>query len=241
MSDAMSKSRLKVAQCPFAYHKQYIQKIKTPAGPYAEFGKFMHDVFDRHFKEKGRHKNLDTFVESVVSGTEFEDRRAEVAERMENMVLYFADKEPTGTEHKWAVDENCRAISFWGEGGIWRGIIDYYKITDPESVTILDYKNSMTPLPKKELNFGDELTGYALMLKAKYPKLENFTVGYYYMPIGIAQLARRTNEQINGLLDSTIDLLDEIKHWTTFPARECAYCTYCWWKSDCQNEKETNL
>lgn len=237
MSVALSYSRMRVAQCPFAYHKIYIEKLQTPSGDAADYGGFMHDLADKYAKAD-LPADVEGFLSAHVIGSVFEDRYAEILDRMLLLKDFLTENRPTKTECKWAVNAKFKAVSFWAEDAVWRGILDYFKVLDKKSAMILDYKNRKTPLPKAELEDGPQLTSYAMMLKARYPALENFTVGYYYFPLGgPPQIAYRTIDQINELFELAKKRQQEIRSWKTFPAIPCDYCQWCYWEGECVNEQ----
>lgn len=236
----LSFSKMMVAECPYAYKKRYLEGIEPPLGFDGDMGSFLHDTAKEYWAAGGDPAKMSQIVERrLVEHQKMGEEAEEIRRLMSTFAQAFGDLGmiPTGFEEKLAVDKDGNGVPFFSDAALFRGILDLYRMESEEKVLIIDYKYRKTPHTCKDMRRGNQFTGYSLLLHGKYPNIRRFNVGYYYFPLGVVKRDWRTNEEVGAFLERVKQIAFEIETLAEYPAKKCAYCSWCYWKGECFNER----
>ena len=149
---------------------------------------------------------------------------------------YFHAYHPFNQEKTVGLERNI-SINLDPEGEYRaQGIIDRLAVTDDGTLQIHDYKTARSIVPQQYLDEDRQLALYQLGVQQMWPDRKNFELVWHYLAVEERRTSKRTDLDINELVDSTISLIREIKQAIqddNFPAKESRLCNWCEYMSFC--------
>lgn len=98
---------------------------------------------------------------------------------------------------------------------------------------IHDYKTGNYLPPQNQFDQDRQLALYSIAIKESFGKDKKVKLIWHYLAHNKKIVSTRTDEQLETLRQSTINLIKQIESTTTFPAKKSALCEWCEYKSIC--------
>ena len=226
----LSFTKLQRSDCPFLYNQIYNLKNEPPTGPPLEFGKLIHTIFQWHVTEviSGKTPDKDAIIEKLVPAIMY-DRIEEIEEVYDLFIRRVRLNIDTiiGVEESINIGKDGEDLDFQDKTGIYRGFIDIAMIME-KAGEIWDWKTNRKIDSHTDVDLDRQLTGYAWLLKTRYPFLEYpIEVGKYFARYGAFRKSVRTEEDIKNFRRYVLKRIEAINSWDEFEPVVCDQCKYC--------------
>lgn len=242
-----SHSRIEAYEtCPKKYEFAYILKApKAPAGIEAFVGNRVHEALEWLYGEArscrvpgvdelvARYGDLwaqdwSDDVRITRAGRTAEDYHA-IGEHA--LRAYHARYAPFDRDTTIGLEERvCVSLD---EGHDIVGYVDRIARVADGVWEIHDYKTGATPATQRKVDEDRQLALYEMALREMYPEVTEVTLVWHYLATDLEMRSTRTPEQLADLRSRILDRIHEIEAQSSFPARTCALCDWCDFKSLC--------
>jgi putative RecB family exonuclease len=245
-----SHSRLSCyEQCPAKFKYQYIEKVETEVEQSVEafLGGQVHEVLEKLYRDLGFQKEnsleelLDFFraewsknwSDDIVIVKE--EYSSDNYQRMGEKYLsdYYKRYHPFTQGRTIALEERIMiALDPSGEYKL-QGYIDRLTEAKDGFYEIHDYKtNSRLPLPEY-LRSDRQLALYMIGVQTQYPDVHDVRLIWHFLKFDKEVDSTRTQNELEVLKRSTIQLIDEIEGETEYKAAPGFLCDWCEYQSVC--------
>jgi putative RecB family exonuclease len=116
------------------------------------------------------------------------------------------------------------------------GFIDRLSLISDKHIEIIDYKTNISPKTQEEVDIDKQLALYSIAIKEKFPFIEKIDLSWFFLSVGIKQVSRRTDKELEDLKKETIKTIREIEDAVkenNFPGKPSALCDWCSYRSVC--------
>jgi putative RecB family exonuclease len=249
-----SHSRLSTyEQCPRRYKFKYVEKF--PIGDRKSVEGYMGGIV---------HEALRRLYELVMAGKVWEEEKLlayydEVWVRDRPSELYIRDEElseedfrkkggsmlsdyyrmnhPFDQEKTVALERNI-TVNLDPEGQYRaQGFIDRLALSADGTMQIHDYKTSRSIVRQQNLDEDRQLAMYQLGVQQMWPDRKEYELVWHYLAVPERRTSRRTDLDIDTLVESIITLIREIGQAhddDNFPTIETRLCNWCEYMSFCE-------
>jgi putative RecB family exonuclease len=246
-----SHSRLSCfEQCPQKFKLQYIDKLETEVEESIEafLGVRVHETLEKHYRDlqhqkKNSLEDLLVFLNSeweknwndsivIVKKEYSQDNYRKMAEKF--ISDYYCKYDPFDQCRTIALEE--RIMINLDDAGDYKlqGYIDRLAEKKEGYYEIHDYKtNSRLPMPEY-IQQDRQLALYSIGVRDKYPDAEDIRLVWHFLAFNKEIDSTRTDEELTGLKQDTIQLIDRIESEETFPANPSGLCNWCEFKPVCR-------
>ena len=235
-------------QCRLKYKFRHIDKIKVIETTIEAFlGKTVHSTLEWLYLEVKKNK-LPTIEELINYYTEewgknYNDSIRIVRENMtarnyfdkgiQFLIDYYFKHKPfkdnTLEVEKKIIIELDEDGKYKIQGYIDRLVHDLEK----DQLEIHDYKTANSLPSKEKIEEDRQLALYSIAIKELFGKEKEILLVWHYLAHNQKITSRRTNEQLEELKESIINLIDEIESTTEFPSNKSILCDWCEYKNIC--------
>jgi putative RecB family exonuclease len=237
-NDHLSYSRLtRFEQCPLSFKLHYIDKLESSPNMSLRFGKVIHAVLERLFRE---------LIEQELTGMLSEERALELYSRacMAEGLLGFALFEE-GVEilkdfirREGVVDHrNILAVEkeFEIKAGPFPvcGFIDRVDNVDDETINVIDYKTNRVLFTREEVDTNLQLSLYQIVAHKLWPWAKKVKLTFHMLRHGICMETERTPEQLDAALRYIETLGRMTEETETYEPRLNTNCIYCDHQAQC--------
>ena len=237
-------------QCRYKYKLQYIDRVKVdvPTTVEAFMGKRVHETLEKlysdlKFCKENSLPDLLKFLQEEWKKN-WHDNVVIVRKGMtpENYLLmaikfvsdYYETYEPF-TEKVIAIEKKI-SIDL-GEGYKLIGYIDRLDFGD--DYEIHDYKTNGNLTAQEYLDKDRQLALYALAIKNEFPDAKDVKLVWHFLAFNKEMYSSRTDQELEDLKKSVIDLIKEIESCKKFEPKESALCNWCDYKEICPRFKHS--
>jgi putative RecB family exonuclease len=245
-----SNSRLdSFENCPLAFRYHYIDGIKSDVdGIEAFMGSRVHDTLEWVYEqvrvskvpskdeilkqydevwEKNWHENV-RIVREGFTPENYRDTGRKCLEEYYDKYHPFDQKKIVDTEMRISMD--------LGKGYNLTGFIDRLDM-DGDDFEIHDYKTSRSLPTQEKLDKDRQLALYELAVRRKWPDAKKVTLVWHYLQHNKEMRSSRTKEQLDTLIDNTIELIERINATKEFPPNPSPLCNWCDYQDICPQTK----
>ena len=237
-------------QCPQKYKLKYIDRVETEVEQSVEafMGSRVHDTLEKLYQDL-KFQKLNTLDELLVFLRDewkknWSDSIVIVKEEYtsENY-LKMAEKFVTDYYNKYKPFDQGRTISLeeriqinLDDSGDYKlqGYIDRVMESEEGYYEVHDYKtNSRLPLAEY-LDNDRQLALYAIGVKERYPDVKDVKLVWHFLAFNKEIDSTRTDEELEDLKKSVIELIDKIESEEKFEANPSLLCDWCEFKPICR-------
>jgi len=205
-------------QCKFLFKQKYIDKVKFPFIPtkHLEKGNYIHNILDSYPKAPQNPFKFNISTKSQVS---------EYKELLRSILKRDVVRDLLTQDH--AKEQTFFITEDWGfttgyKGSILNGKVDYFN-TNNGIGTIIDWKTGKF----REGAYRHQLEVYAIFIFLKYPSINKVNASLYYVDHDIMDNMVYTRDELQGLKDKFIDLINTIENETEFAKTPGPLCDWC--------------
>jgi len=237
-------------QCPYRFKLQYIDKIETDVeeGVEAFLGIRVHETLEKLYRDLMHEKkntleellfHLDNEWEKnwnddiVIVKKQFsKENYHDMARRF--VTDYYNSYDPFDQTRTIALEERIH-IDLDGNGEYQlQGYIDRLSESKDSRYEIHDYKtNSRLPMPES-IRSDRQLALYALGVKEQYPNVDDIRLVWHFLAFDKEITSSRTDQELQEIKDSTIQLIDKIRSTEEFPTSPSGLCNWCEFRGVCK-------
>jgi putative RecB family exonuclease len=233
-------------QCKLKYKLKYIDKIKPPIKGTIEahLGNAVHNSLEWLYKQvmKNNLPTLQVLLEKYTEKwqTEFNDELLIVKKELTQedyfnkgikfLTNYYTKNKPfqdgtIETEKRiyLKIKETKHLLVGYIDRLVYNKELDRYEIHD--------YKTANSLPNQDHFDKDRQLALYSIPIKEKYQKEVILT--WHYLNHNVQVFSKRTNNQLNKLIEEIKELIEEIESTKTFPANKSILCNWCEYKSMC--------
>jgi putative RecB family exonuclease len=236
-------------QCPRKYKLKYVDRVETEVEQSIEafMGSRVHGVLEKLYQDMKFHKlnTLDELLDFLRSEWKknWDDSIVIVKEEYgPDNYLKMAEKFVTDYYNKYKPFDQGRTISIeerilinLDDSGDYKlqGYIDRVMETEEGYYEVHDYKtNSRLPLAEY-LDNDRQLALYAIGVKERYPDVKDVKLVWHFLAFNKEIDSTRTDEELEELKKSVIELIDKIESEEKFEANPSTLCDWCEFKPVC--------
>jgi RecB family exonuclease len=246
-----SHSRLETFEnCRLKFKYKYLDKIvpEIPKGIEAHLGSMVHETLEWLYK-KVMEKTIPTITEVIDFYSEKwienfaqdflivrKEMRAEdyFQKGVEFLINYYLKHQPF-TDNTIATEQKIE-IDLDGTGN--KKIIGYIDRLvhnlEKNEIEIHDYKTSASVLSRDKIENSRQLALYSIAIKERYGIDKNVCMIWHFLAHDMKVCINSTNEKLEKLRKSVIELIDEIEQTTDFPASKSRLCDWCEYRDICE-------
>lgn len=114
-----------------------------------------------------------------------------------------------------------------------QGFVDRIGVEPNGAWEIHDYKTSRRKPTQNSLDKDRQLGLYQLGLMWQYEDVRVVNLVWHYVGLNLEFHSRRSAEQLDDLIEDTLDLIERIETNTEFPPARSPLCNWCEYKSIC--------
>lgn len=220
-------------QCPLKYRYRYVDKIQGLTETEAlKKGRKVHELIAS--RKKTKNKEADYALSLIDAETR--GRKREFLKSLKTPRLRYRDEKTKinyieSFEEKFGLTRGLKSVLFDDPRAIYRGVIDYYKISfildrfeRPVSVEIeiTDWKTGKPKFLKKQIN------SYALMLLPMFsqPKIYGRIVNVTEQKEKKWEITEEILKKTRETLFRELDIIHFAKKFKGKPSRLCFWCEY---------------
>ena len=236
-------------QCKLKYKLRYIDKIKPPVEKSIEahLGICVHGALEWLYYQVKEKKipELDELIEKYVSlwQKDYKDNFLIVKSNMKPedyfnrgisfLINYYLKHKPF-EEGTLELEKKVWVNLHPSSAHKIIGYIDRLAFNKEKGeYEIHDYKTANS-LPKREDFEKDrQLALYSIAIKQLYGEDKPVVLIWHYLSHNVQIISRRTNEQLDNLKKSTLELIKEIENTKEFPPTKSILCDWCEYKEIC--------
>jgi putative RecB family exonuclease len=253
--DIYSHSRLaSFESCPRKFHYRYVEKLPAEKESIEAFaGKRVHEVLERLYKAvaEDRIPSIKRVLERfrALWDEHFDAEKLRIARAENGPEVYRENGERCLSNHyarnyPFDQDETLgleqRVTFSLDAGGRYRvqGVIDRIvrardKETGEDVIEIHDYKTGARVPRQDDLDRDRQLALYQMGVAERYGSEQPIRLVWHYLLPNQVRTSRRSPEQLAGLRESTIGLIDRIRSETAYEPRPGPLCRWCEYAEIC--------
>jgi putative RecB family exonuclease len=252
-----SHSRLSTFEnCPRQFAYRYLEKLPVETESVEAFlGKRVHEILERlnhHVSRYGRPPSLRQviaryrsdwaaawhdgieIVRADTTRSSWEERGARCLENYYRAQYPFTDGTSAGIEERLQFKLDA--------AGRYKlvGIVDRIVDRGAGRYEIHDYKTGSRLPTQSQVDGERQLALYQIGLQQTYGDVQEVELVWHYLLHGRTLRSRRTPDQLDGLREQTIALIDAIeaeRSWATRPGPLCRWCDF---KSHCPDARASD-
>ena len=228
----------KFDSCPFAYKREYIDKIKPPQTEPLFIGALTHEgiaQYDRLLTAARQQTDLEgmgQIIRTLIHGQPHPFGSSALME-VEDVLNRFArshimDPESVVSIDQWAGGE--RGLRY-GSYTIWAKI-DRLQIKGRRGV-VTDYKTDRAVRSVSDIEKDFQLRFYAWVTLQEFPSLAEFSVALDFVRYGVRREVELPLEEVKRVGDYVDALMRRLDSTTEFEARPGDHCEWCPFKLEC--------
>lgn len=247
-----SNTRLSAFQtCPRQYRFAYVEGIKRDTEGIEIFmGKRVHEVLEKLYKDIKLNKSND--LETLLGlYDKLWNENWHDAVRINNVDYtsrnyydkgadcikgYYALYHPFNHGIVMGIEETLRGYLDQDRKYEISGVVDRIDQRTGGIFEIHDYKTSNSLPTQQEADVDRQLALYQILLKQRWPDIENIELVWHYLGFNREIRSFRTEEQLEQTVAGTIQLIDQIEAAAItgeYPATESTLCGWCVYQDVC--------
>jgi len=234
-------------QCRYKYKLKYVDKVPQPIRGTIEahLGSCVHDALEWIYQKvlTGEEPRLDALIEKYFATWEKNyDDGLLVVKRDRNVKDYFNQGirflTDYYTKHKPFKDgtiatEKRISMKISPEHSIV-GFIDRLVYNgETGEYEIHDYKTANALPPREKFETDRQLALYSIAIKNEYANRPVLLV-WHYLNFNMKISSRRTDAELQNLIDEILELISKIENATEFPHEKSVLCDWCEYKPYCK-------
>ncbi|MFC1683686.1 RecB family exonuclease [Candidatus Zixiibacteriota bacterium] len=245
-----SYSRLETYQnCPLKYKFQYIDRIpRRTSGVEAFVGSRVHEALEKLYKDllagkRNTKEDLLTFYDQQWARHWDEETvtivRTDIAPDdyhrggLRCVDMYYDRHQPFDEDATMGVE--VRVVFALDPESRYRmqGYIDRLVRAKDGVWEIQDYKTSSSLPTQEQVDEKSQLALYQIGVQQKWPQVKKFRQVWHFLRHDTALSSTRTEDQLDDLRRSTIQLIEEIEAQQDFPPTKSNLCSWCDFQDRC--------